>query len=418
MSRPVYTSSPDIDNALVDSAHWSDMQWVHDQFAWLRQHDPLRRMEPTGFDPFWSVTKYDHIKEIELAKDVFLSAPITSLEPIMLREALQTMSGRENVIRSLVQMDEPDHMKYRVLTQAWFSRSNLKNIEIEVARLATDYVDRLVKHKDQCDFVKQVAIPFPLRVIMSILGVPEEDEAFMLKLTQELLGPDDPDNHRSFDSTELMDVVRDFEQYFDALAKKRRSNPTDDLATAIANGKINDGPMPDLETYGYYIIVATAGHETTAAAISGALLALIENPNQLERLRSDIDANIDGFVEESLRWVSPVRHFVRTAVEDYVLDGQLIPKNESVALWYPSGNRDENKFSNSQKFDISRSPNKHVAFGHGAHLCLGQHLARMEIRALFKELLSRVHDVRLIDQYRYTHTAFVGGLKSLPIQTS
>ena len=104
--------------------------------------------------------------------------------------------------------------------------------------------------------------------------------------------------------------------------------------------------------------------------------------------------------------------------EDFVLDGQLIPKNESVALWYPSGNRDENKFSNSQKFDISRSPNKHVAFGHGAHLCLGQHLARMEIRALFKELLSRVHDVRLIDQYRYTHTAFVGGLKSLPIQTS
>ena len=127
-------------------------------------------MEPTGFDPFWSVTKYDHIKEIELAKDVFLSAPITSLEPIMLREALQTMSGRENVIRSLVQMDEPDHMKYRVLTQAWFSRSNLKNIEIESARLAADYVDRLVKHDGQCDFVKQVAIPFPLRVIMSILG--------------------------------------------------------------------------------------------------------------------------------------------------------------------------------------------------------------------------------------------------------
>ena len=157
-------------------------------------------MERPDLIPFLSVTKYDPIKD-ELAKDVFLSAPITSLEPIMLKEALQTMSGRENVIRSLVQMDEPDHMKYRVLTQAWFSRSNLKNIEIEVARLATDYVDRLVKHKDQCDFVKQVAIPFPLRVIMSILGVPDKDEAFMLKLTQELLGPDDPDNHRSFDST-------------------------------------------------------------------------------------------------------------------------------------------------------------------------------------------------------------------------
>ena len=304
----------------------------------------------------------------------------------MLREALQTMSGRENVIRSLVQMDEPDHMKYRVLTQAWFSRSNLKNIEIEVARLATDYVDRLVKHKDQCDFVKQVAIPFPLRVIMSILGVPRR-RGLHAEAYSGAADPDDPDNHRSFDSTELMDVVRDFEQYFDALAKKRRSNPTDDLATAIANGKINDGPMPDLETYGYYIIVATAGHETTAAAISGALLALIENPDQLERLRSDIDSNIDGFVEESLRWVSPVRHFVRTAVQDYVLDGRLISENESVALWYPSGIRDENIFTESQKFDISRSPNKHVSFGHGAHLCLGQHLARMEIRSHLRSCL-------------------------------
>ena len=418
MPSGIYTGSPDIDNALVDSANWADMDWVHAQFAWLRKNDPLRRMHPKGYDPFWSVTKFDQIKEVELAKDVFLSAPVTSLEPAMLRETLQSISGRENLIRSLVQMDAPDHMKYRVLTQSWFARSNLSKIEARISLLAAQYVDQMVSGAGHCDFVKDLAVPFPLHVIMSILGIPEKDEPFMLKLTQELLGPDDPDNHRSFDSMDLMEVVTDFERYFDELAKDRRLNPTDDLATAIANGQIDGQSMPDLETYGYYIIVATAGHETTSAAISGALLALLQNPDQMNLLRSNVDEYLDDFIEESLRWVSPVRHFVRTPTQDYWLGEQLIPKGESVALWYPSGNRDELVFERSDRFDIERANKRHIAFGHGSHLCLGQHLARMEMRALFRELLSRVNDIELNGEFHFTHTAFVGGLKALPLSYS
>ena len=391
------------------------MEWVHAQFAWLREHAPLKRMQPEGYDPFWSVTRFEQIKEVELAKDVFLSAPVTSLEPAILRETLESISGRENLIRSLVQMDAPDHMKYRVLTQSWFARSSLAKIENQISGLASQYVDRLIGGEGHCDFVKELAVPFPLHVIMSILGIPEEDEPFMLKLTQELLGPDDPDNHRSFDSMDLMEVVNDFERYFDKLANDRRSHPTDDLASAIANGQIDGQPMPDLETYGYYIIVATAGHETTSAAISGALLALLQNPDQMELIRSNLDEHLDDFIEESLRWVSPVRHFVRTPVKDYQLGDQLIPKGESVALWYPSGNRDESMFERSGVFDIKRANKRHIAFGHGSHLCLGQHLARMEMRALFRELLSRVEHIQVNGEIRYTHTAFVGGLKTMPL---
>ena len=391
------------------------MEWVHAQFAWLREHAPLKRMQPEGYDPFWSVTRFEQIKEVELAKDVFLSAPVTSLEPAILRETLESISGRENLIRSLVQMDAPDHMKYRVLTQSWFARSSLAKIENHISGLASQYVDRLIGGEGHCDFVRELAVPFPLHVIMSILGIPEEDEPFMLKLTQELLGPDDPDNHRSFDSMDLMEVVNDFERYFDKLANDRRLHPTDDLASAIANGQIDGQPMPDLETYGYYIIVATAGHETTSAAISGALLALLQDPDQMELIRSNLDDHLDDFIEESLRWVSPVRHFVRTPVKDYQLGDQLIPKGESVALWYPSGNRDESMFERSGVFDIKRANKRHIAFGHGSHLCLGQHLARMEMRALFRELLSRVEHIQVNGEIRYTHTAFVGGLKTMPL---
>ena len=415
MPLDIYTQSPEIDNALVDSANWADMEWVHAQFAWLREHAPLKRMQPEGYDPFWSVTKFEQIKEVELAKDVFLSAPVTSLEPAILRETLKSISGRENLIRSLVQMDAPDHMKYRVLTQSWFARSSLAKIENQISGLASQYVDRLIGGEGHCDFVKELAVSFPLHVIMSILGFPEEDERFMLKLTQELLGPDDPDNHRSFDSMDLMEVVNDFERYFDKLANDRRSHPTDDLASAIANGQIDGQPMPDLETYGYYIIVATAGHETTSAAISGALLALLQNPDQMELIRSNLDEHLDDFIEESLRWVSPVRHFVRTPIKDYQLGDQLIQKGESVALWYPSGNRDESMFERSGVFDIKRANKRHIAFGHGSHLCLGQHLARMEMRALFRELLSRVEHIQVNGEIRYTQTAFVGGLKTMPL---
>jgi cytochrome P450 len=320
------------------------------------------------------------------------------------------------VVRSLVQMDDPDHTKYRMLTQAWFMGSNLRKLQGMVDALAKTYVDRMLDFGGECDFVKDVAIWYPLRVIMSILGVPESDEPVMLKLTQELFGSADPDVQRSFKVEDIFDVIRDFEAYFTAMTAERRRNPKDDVATVIANAKIDGLPIPELEANGYYTIVATAGHDTTSSSTAGGLLALLEHPDQMALLRGDVDRHLATAIDEAIRWVSPVRHFMRTATKDTEVRGQKIAAGESVILWYPSANRDEEVFEAPFEFRVDRNDGKQLAFGFGAHVCLGQHLARMEMAALYRELFTRVKDIELAGEPRYTQSTFVGGLKSLPIR--
>ena len=411
-----HTTSPEIDNTIVDPSHWADEQGIHAQLSWLRSHDPLRYLQPEGFDPFWSVTKYADIKEIEQHKQIFINDPRPTLGPKGMIEMIEQLTGRKHLIRSLVQMDDPDHTKYRMLTQGWFMGTNLRKLQPRVEELATMYIDRLADLGGECDFVKDVAIWYPLRVIMSILGVPEEDEALMLKLTQELFGSSDPDNQRSFEPEDFFQVVEDFESYFAELTRKRRDNPTDDAATLIANAEIDGKPIPELEANGYYIIIATAGHDTTSASTSGGLLALIENPDQMRKLRADTETLLPTAIDEMLRWVTPVRHFMRTATQDYELRGKTIRKGESVILWYPSANRDEDIFDQPYEFRVDRKEAKQLAFGFGGHVCLGQHLARMEMSALYKELLKRVDNIELAGEPKYVQSNFVGGLKSLPIR--
>ena len=407
--------SPELDNKIVDPEFWSHEGEIHELLTWLRHNDPLRYIEPEGFAPFWNVTKYDDIKAIEGNKKVFINDPRPTLAQLGMDEMVQAMTGRRHLIRSLVQMDDPDHMKYRMLTQGWFMGTNLRKLQDRVDRLATMYVDRMAELGGECDFVKDVAIWYPLRVIMEILGVPEEDEALMLKLTQELFGSQDPDNQRSFDPQDFFKVVEDFEHYFDDLTAARRANPTDDVATLIANAEFDGEPMPRLDSNGYYIIIATAGHDTTSASTAGGVLALLENPGELQKLQSNPE-HMTTAIDEVIRWVTPVRHFMRTATEDVDISGKTIKEGESAILWYPSANRDEDIFSDPFEFRIDRRDAKQLAFGFGAHVCLGQHLARMEISALYKELLSRVTDIELAGEPRYTESTFVGGLKSLPIR--
>jgi hypothetical protein len=213
-----------------------------------------------------------------------------------------------------------------------------------------------------------------------------------------------------------MQVVLDFEAYFQQLTAARRAHPTDDVASLIANAEIDGQPIPDHESNGYYIIIATAGHDTTSSSTAGGLLALLNNPQQMAKLQSDPDKYLATAVDEMIRWTSPVRHFMRTATRDYEIDGQTIKEGESAILWYPSANRDEDIFADPAEFRVDRKEAKHLAFGFGAHVCLGQHLARMEITALFKELLSRVKQIELVGEPKYMQSTFVGGLKSLPIR--
>jgi cytochrome P450 len=288
-------------------------------------------------------------------------------------------------------------------------------LEGVLAGFAKRYVDKMVEMGDRCDFVRDIAMFMPLNVILSILGLPESDYPRMLKLTQELFGGLDEDMQRDGDPAAIIEVIQDFFVYFTKLTQDRRATPTDDMASVVANAMIDGQPLTDMQTISYYVITATAGHDTTASAMAGGLLALMENPDQMERLKND-PSLMNTAVDEMIRWVAPVKHFMRTATEDYEVRGTVIKKGQSVLLSYPSGNRDEDAHPDPFRFDVGRSPNKHLSFGFGVHYCLGAMLARMELRALFKELLPRLNHVELAGDPKWMKTIFVGGLKTLPIR--
>ena len=262
--------------------------------------------------------------------------------------------------------------------------------------------------------VKEVAVGFPLHVILSILGLPEEDFPRMLQLTTELFGSDDDELSRSRDPQEQMAVLFELFQYFVALTADRRTNPTEDLASVIANATLDGRPLSDIDAASYYVIIATAGHDTTSSSIAGGLEALLRHPDQLARLRDDPSLGANA-VEEMIRWVTPVKEFMRTATEDRTVGNETIPAGEAVYLAYLSANRDEDVFEDPFRFDVARPDNKQVAFGYGVHFCLGAHLARLELRVFFEELLSRTANLQLAGEPSRSATVFVGGLKRLPV---
>jgi cytochrome P450 len=315
-------------------------------------------------------------------------------------------------------MDDPHHRKVRAIGADWFRPKAMRDLKVRVDELAKRYVDRMRDIGPECDFVTEIAVHFPLYVIMSLLGLPEDDYERMHMLTQEMFGGDDDEYKREGGSLEdQLQVLLDFFAYFSRLTASRRENPTGDLASAIANGRIDGEPLTDVDTVSYYVIVASAGHDTTKDAISGGLLALIENPDQLERLRED-PSLMGTAVEEMIRWTTPVKEFMRTAAADTEVRGVPIAAGESVYLAYVSGNRDEEVFEEPFRFDVSRDPNKHVAFGYGVHFCLGAALARMEMNSLFSELIPRLDSIELAGTPELSATTFVGGLKHLPIRYS
>jgi cytochrome P450 len=236
-------------------------------------------------------------------------------------------------------------------------------------------------------------------------------------LTQELFGNSDEELRRGSSPEDLIAVVQDFFAYFTELTRQRREEPRDDLTSVIANAVIDGQPLTDIQTISYYVIAATAGHDTTSASMAGGLHALIENPDQLALLKSHPE-HIATAVDEIIRWVTPVKHFMRRASEDADVGGKTILKGESVLLSYPSANRDETVFDSPDRLDVTRSPNKHLAFGFGVHYCLGALLARMELRALLNELIPRLEHVELAGEPALMKTLFVGGLKRLPIKYS
>jgi cytochrome P450 len=397
---------------------------IHDTYKWLRANNPLGRAELEGYDPFWVVTKHADILEISRQNALFHNGDRqTTLTNQEGDKRVRAMTGGSpHLVRSLVQMDAPDHPKYRALTQAWFLPQNIKGLEERIRRIARESVDKMLAKGGACDFVTEVAMGYPLHVIMEILGVPREDEPRMLMLTQELFGASDPDLGRAPQEEDpqkalaaIQSVLMDFYQYFAKITQDRRTNPKDDLASVIANSKINGEPISEFEALSYYVIVATAGHDTTSSSTAGAMWELAKSPSEFAKVKTD-PSLIPSMVDEAVRWTTPVKHFMRSATADTELRGRKIAKDDWIMLCYASGNRDEEVFDDPYTFHVDRKGNKHVSFGYGAHLCLGQHLAKMEMRILYEELLPRLKSVALNGEPKNSQAVFVSGPKKLPIQ--
>ena len=396
---------------------YADEKELHDIFTFMRKEDPVSWVEPNQFRPFWAITKHEDIIEIEKQNELFINDPRTTLMDIPTEDAIKEFTGGSHLlVRSLVHMDNPDHQLYRSLTQKWFAPPNLESLKKDIRNIAKEYVNKMVDHGNECDFAKDVAIFYPLRVIMSILGVPKEDEPRMLRLTQELFGGRDEDMIRDESETSSeSNTITDFFEYFNALTEDRRKNPTNDVSSVIANAKINNEQLGHLEAMSYYVIIATAGHDTTSSSTAGGILALIENPDQLSKLKNNPNL-MTSAVEETIRWVTPVKNFFRTATQNYDLKDREIKKDDSILLCYPSGNRDEEIFDDPFKFKVDRSPNRHLAFGHGAHLCLGKYLAKIEMEIFYEELFKKIDNIQLNGEPEWVKASFVSGLKSLPIK--
>nr|WP_047165638.1 cytochrome P450 [Sphingomonas sp. Y57] len=414
----------EIAKALVDPACYAEDTPLQTAFTWLRAHRPVAPIEVEGFDPFWAITRYADIVEIGKNPKKFHNGDRqTTLTDQANDGRIREMTGGSpHLIRSLVQMDPPDHPIYRALTMDWFTPGNVRKLEGRIREIARAAVARMRAMDGRCDFVRDVALGYPLHVIMEILGVPEEDEGRMLMLTQELFGVHDDDLKRGDDAGSSMEyaqqiqaVVADFDSYFSAISAGRRANPRDDLATVIANAQINGEPMGGFESLCYYMLVATAGHDTTSSSTAGAIWELAKDPAEFAKVRAN-PGLIPSLVDEAIRWITPVKHFMRSATIDTEIRGQAIAAGDWMMLCFLSGNRDEDVFDDPFRFRVDRQPNRHMAFGYGAHVCLGQHLAKLEMRIFFEELLPHLTHVELDGEPTRSKASFVNGPKSVPIR--
>ncbi|MEH3038405.1 MAG: cytochrome P450 [Sphingomonas adhaesiva] len=406
------TLSDNIDEVIVDPKTYGDEHSYHRAFSWLRENDPVHWTAPDRYRPFWAVTRHADIMAVEIDAKRFLNDPRQFLVTAADEDLLFEQTGSRKFADNLVAMDDPKHRAYRALTSAWFGAKSLKSLEDEIAALARETVDRMIDMGGACDFAADVTAWFPLRTIMIVLGVPREDEPLMLQLSQKLFG--------AVGGVEgmagMVDAFNAFNAYFTGITADRRASPRNDVATILATATIDGAPIGEAERNAYYLIVAAAGHDTTSSSISGGLLALIQNPAEMAKLRAD-PSLIGKAVDEFIRWTTPVKHFFRTAVSDCEVGGQRVRAGDNLMMCYPSANRDAAVFDRPFEFRVDRpDARKHLAFGYGPHTCLGNALAKLEIRILFAEMLARIDDFQLAGEPKWVEASFVSGLTSLPIR--
>jgi cholest-4-en-3-one 26-monooxygenase len=394
---------------VISPEHYERSGYPHREWAYLRKHAPVFWYERPGFDPFWVVSKHADIVWAGKHPALLWNAPRLAV----FANDVPPPTAEES--RHLLNMDPPDHVKYRQVASKRFTPRAVQGWEPKVRQITREVIDAAAR-REQIDFVKDVSAPITIAVIALMLGVPEHDWPLLFRWTNEVIAPEDPEFQRDGDKQKTLEGARlEVFAYFNELAERRRRSATNDIVSEVANGRVDGRALPPVELLSYLFLLVVAGNETTRNAMTGGMLAFIENPGEWKRLQENA-ALVTPAVEEIVRWTTPVIQFCRTATEDLSLRGQTIRAGQSLCLFYPSGNRDEDIFPDGDVFRIDRQPNDHIGFGRGEHVCLGAHLARLEIRAVFEELRTRLVRAELAGPVDRVRSSFVGGIKRAPLR--
>jgi cytochrome P450 len=392
----------------------------HATFQRLRDHDPIAWTPEREGSGFWSVTRYRDI--VELNRDF---KTFTSEQGIRLEE----MDAEETEARrTMMEMDPPEHTRLRRLVQGGFTRRMVASYEDAIRLLARTVIDEALP-KRRFDFVTDIARQLPMRMLGRLLGAPEADYAYLVDRGDAMIGNTDPEftehvvDQSDTEEFRLMPFrspagIELFE-YAQKLADDRRANPKDDVVTKLLAPTIDGEPLSDLEFKNFFALMVAAGNDTTRYSMAGGLLALLDHPDQLGLLQEQPDELMASAVEEMLRWTSVTMHFRRTATRDVEVHGREIRAGDKVVLWWLAGDYDERQFPDPFRFDITRDPNEHLAFGRGGpHRCIGEWLARLEIKVTMEELLPQLGDLRVAGPIERMRSNFISGIKHLPVEVA
>jgi cholest-4-en-3-one 26-monooxygenase len=381
----------------------------HDMFRRLRAEAPVSWHDHPSGRGFWNVVKHADLVTVNRDTDLYSSelGGISILDP----GEHQGVGGADPRGVMMLYMDPPKHTRYRLLVNKGFTPRMVGLLEQYLRHRAVLIVDNIIE-RGECDFVVDLASELPLQAIAEIMGVPQEDRQLLFEWSNRMIGIDDPE-YASDDNTV---ASAELYMYVNELAKKRKSDPRDDIVTRLINAEVDGDKLTELEFDMFMMLLTIAGNETTRNTTAWGMWALMQNPDQYQALRGDLDGKIDRAIEEILRWATPVYHFRRTATADTAIRGQEIRSGDKVVIWHTSANRDEDVFVDPFRFDIERWPNEHIAFGGGGpHFCLGANLARMELKLIFREVLERIPDMRMVGEPQMLRSNFIGGVKHLPV---
>ena len=398
------TSKPDINLISPETFAATGHPW--EQYAWLRKNAPVYWHDEPNGPGFWAITKYEDVRTISRLPKVFSSYETS----VMLPDPDPMGLYAQRLM--MLNMDPPQHDRFKLLVSRGFTPKNAPLLRPKIEELARDIVDAVLA-KGECDFVSEIAGRLPSGLIAELMGMPRAYGERLYDLTEIMHTNDD-----AIAPPEIkMNAVGEMLGYAQTVADLKRQNPGDDLATILVNAEVDGDHLTDEEFQWFFLLLVNAGGDTTRNLLAAGLQLLFDHPDQRTKLMGDLDGLLGSAVEEMLRCCSPVTHFKRTAMQDTVVGGQSIKTGERVVMFYGSANRDEDIFENADTFDVARHPNPHVAFGAGGpHLCLGMHVARVELAVMFRELLTRMPHIEAGGPIERMHSSFIAGVHRMPIK--